>query len=248
MDLYPAIDLRRGTAVRLTQGDYDRETRYGDPVALAQRFKDGGASWLHVVDLDAARTGEHHERAALRDIVQVGVRVETGGGLRTESDLEAVFAAGVSRAILGTAAIEDPTFATKCAQRWPHQIAVGLDYVVGADGRAEARGHGWMAGNGRSPVELLGQWENEPIAAVIATSIARDGMLAGPDLVGLTELLNATAIPVIASGGVGTLDDLEALGQLSGPHGPLSGVIVGKALVEGRFTVEEAVARCATSA
>ncbi len=108
MDLYPAIDLRRGTAVRLTQGDYDRETQYGDPVVLAQRFRDGGAAWIHVVDLDAARTGEVHERTALRDIVAVGVPVETGGGLRTEADLEAVFAAGVSRAILGTAAIEDP--------------------------------------------------------------------------------------------------------------------------------------------
>jgi phosphoribosylformimino-5-aminoimidazole carboxamide ribotide isomerase len=247
MDLYPAIDLRRGTAVRLTQGDYDRETQYGDPVELAQRFKDGGATWLHVVDLDAARTGEEHERAVLSALVQVGIPVETGGGLRTETDLEAVFAAGVSRAILGTAAIEDPSFATKCAQHWPHQVAVGLDYVVDADGRAEARAHGWLEGNGRSPIELLALWEDEPIAAVIATSIARDGMLDGPDLAGLTELLNATRIPVIASGGVGTLDDLKALGRLSGTYGSLSGVIVGKALVEGRFTVEEAVALCATS-
>ncbi len=127
-------------------------------------------------------------------------------------------------------------------------MAVGLDYVIGADGRAEARGHGWLEGGGRSPVELLALWEDDPIAAVIATSIARDGMLAGPDLAGLTELLNATHIPVIASGGVGTLDDLRALGRLSGVHGPLLGAIVGKALVEGRFTVEEAVSACATSA
>jgi phosphoribosylformimino-5-aminoimidazole carboxamide ribotide isomerase len=248
MDLYPAIDLRAGAAVRLTQGDYDRETQYGDPISLAQQFKEGGASWIHVVDLDAARTGKAHESEVLRHIVGVGVPVETGGGLRTEEDIEAVFAAGVHRAILGTAAVEDPSFAIACARRWPNKIAVGLDYVVGADGRSEARAHGWLSGNGTSPVELLERWESEPFAAVVATSIDRDGMLQGPDVTGLAELLDVTALPVIASGGVGSLDDLRSLASLSGSHGPLSGAIVGKALVEGKFTVEEAVMACATSA
>ncbi len=248
MELYPAIDLRGGAAVRLTQGDYDQETQYGDPVDLARQFIAGGATWLHVVDLDAARTGTPHERSVLAQIVALGVPVETGGGLRSEADVSAVLELGVSRAILGTAAIEDPGMVTTCAQRWPHQIAVGLDYSVGDDGQMEARAHGWLSGSGVSPLELLVAWKDDPIAAVIATSIARDGMLLGPDLTGLTELLDATSVPVIASGGVGSLEDLKHLAALRGTHGALHGAIVGKALVEGRFGVQEAVAVCAVSA
>jgi phosphoribosylformimino-5-aminoimidazole carboxamide ribotide isomerase len=155
---------------------------------------------------------------------------------------------GAARAILGTAAIEDPGMVSECAKRWPHQIAVGLDYSVSEDGGMEARAHGWLSGSGASPIELLAGWKDDPIAAVIATSIARDGMLQGTDLAGLTELLNATSVPVIASGGVGSLDDLTQLAALRGAHGALHGAIVGKALVEGRFSVEEAVTLCAASA
>jgi phosphoribosylformimino-5-aminoimidazole carboxamide ribotide isomerase len=248
MELYPAIDLRGGAAVRLTQGDYDQETQYGDPLDLAQQFIAGGASWLHVVDLDAARTGTPHERSVLARIVALGVPVETGGGLRSEADVAAVLEMGVARAILGTAAIENPGMVSTCARRWPHRVAVGLDYRVSNDGRMEARAHGWLSGSGTSPIELLAGWKDDPIAAVIATSIARDGMLQGPDLAGLTELLDATSVPVIASGGVGTLDDLNQLATLRGSHGALHGAIVGKALVEGRFSVQEAVAVCAVSA
>jgi phosphoribosylformimino-5-aminoimidazole carboxamide ribotide isomerase len=243
MELYPAIDLRGGGAVRLTQGDFSREKRYGDPLELAAAFAEGGASWIHVVDLDAARTGVPHERPLLAKIVGLGTSVQTGGGIRTEDDVAAVLDLGVARVVLGTAAIEDPALAARCARRWPGQVAVGLDYAVGDDGVAEARAHGWEQGSGRRLPELLAFWADEPIGAVVATSIARDGMLEGPDLAGLRTLLASTTHPVIASGGVATLDDLRALARLD-----LAGAIVGKALVEGRFSVEEAVAACRASA
>jgi phosphoribosylformimino-5-aminoimidazole carboxamide ribotide isomerase len=270
MELYPAIDLRDGGAVRLTQGDFDREVRYGDPLALAQRFIEGGAAWIHVVDLNAARTGVPHERAVLAKIVELatsaggtagpgiagpGIRVQTGGGIRTEDDVAAVLDLGVARVVLGTAALEDPALATRCARRWPGRVAVGLDYVTRADGVAEARGHGWEQGSGRALDELLMIWAGEPIGAVVATAIARDGMLGGSDLVGVRALLELAALsslPVIASGGVGTLDDLRDLATLIAldpdlGERTLAGVIVGKALVEGRFSVEEAVAACTVS-
>jgi phosphoribosylformimino-5-aminoimidazole carboxamide ribotide isomerase len=270
MELYPAIDLRDGGAVRLTQGDFDREQRYGDPLALAASFVDGGARWIHVVDLNAARTGVPHERATLGAIVELAsgsragtragtgasatVRVQAGGGIRTEDDVEAVLALGVARVVLGTAALEDPAFATRCARRWPGQVAVGLDYVVGPNGEIEARSHGWEQGSGRSLSALLEIWAGEPIGAVVATAIARDGMLEGSDVEGLAALLAGTTLPVIASGGVGSLDDLLVLASLSvegtrtaGEASTLAGVIVGKALVEGRFTLEEAVAACTAS-
>jgi phosphoribosylformimino-5-aminoimidazole carboxamide ribotide isomerase len=248
MELYPAIDLRGGAAVRLTQGDFDRQVDYGDPLALAASFVAAGAPWLHVVDLSAARTGVPHERATLARMVELAVgnlKVQTGGGIRRPEDLEGVFSLGVDRVVLGTAALEDPAFATSCARRWPGRVAVGLDYVVGEDGVSRALGHGWTEGarEARPLDEMLSLWAGEPVAAVVATCIARDGMLEGPDLSGLRDLLESTALPVVASGGVASLDDLRELKRL-----PLAGVIVGKALVEGRFSVEEALAACAPSA
>jgi phosphoribosylformimino-5-aminoimidazole carboxamide ribotide isomerase len=256
MELFPAIDLRGGAAVRLAQGDFDREVGYGDPLVLAASFAAAGAPWVHVVDLSAARTGVPHERATLSrivDIVGIGAgtaRVQTGGGIRRAEDVEAVLALGVDRVVLGTAALEDPGFATTCARRWPGRVAVGLDYVVGADGVARALGHGWAEGSGSEPSvgHLLSHWNDEPVAAVVATSIARDGMLEGPDLSGLGTLLESTALPVVASGGVAGLDDLRALAALVVDGRGLAGVIVGKALVEGRFSVEEALAACVPSA
>ena len=256
MELYPAIDLRDGGAVRLTQGDFDRQVEYGNPLALAAQFIEGGAHWIHVVDLNAARTGVPHERATLGRIVTLAeagdgkgapVKVQTGGGIRTEDDVTAVLELGVARVVLGTAALENPALAARCARRWPDQVAVGLDYVVRPDGVAEARGHGWEAGSGRTVHELLDIWAGEPIGAVVATAIARDGMLGGSDVDGLGALLAVTELPVIASGGVGSLDDLRALAALEVEGRTLSGAIVGKALVEGRFSLEEAVAVCTAS-
>jgi phosphoribosylformimino-5-aminoimidazole carboxamide ribotide isomerase len=252
MELVPAIDLRAGTAVRLTQGDFAREERYGDPAALAASYIAGGARWIHVVDLDGARTGVAHERAVLAQIIglarSAGVSVEFGGGIRSEDDAAAVLESGVTRVVLGTAALEEPALAARCARRWPGRVAVGLDYRVGADGVAEAQAQGWLAGSGRAVTDLLALWEHEPIGAVVATAVARDGMLSGPDLAGLRALLAATSLPVVASGGVATVDDLVALAGLEAEGRRLDGAIVGKAIVEGRLSVEEGVAACGASA
>lgn len=254
MDLYPAIDLRAGGAVRLTQGDFEREVRYGDPSRLAERFIEGGAPWLHVVDLDAARSGIPHERAVLGALAELAaaahpaVRVQAGGGIRTEADVESVLALGVHRVVLGTAALEDPSFAASCARRWPGCVAVGLDYAGSNGSRGAARAQGWAVRSPRPIPELLREWEEEPLGAVVATSIARDGMLQGPDLEGLAALLSATALPVIASGGVGSLEDLAALAGLEAGGRRLAGAIAGKALAEGRFSVAEGVKACAPSA
>ena len=252
MELLPAIDLRGGTAVRLTQGDFGREDRYGDPAALAARYIAGGARWIHVVDLDGARTGVAHERGALGQILRLtreaGVSVEFGGGIRSEDDAEEVLESGVARVVLGTAALEEPALAGRCARRWPGRVAVGLDYRVGEDGVAEAQAQGWLAGTGQSVTDLLELWAHDPVGAVVATSVARDGMLSGPDLDGLRALLAATTFPVVASGGVSRLEDLAALAELEVEGRRLAGAIVGKAIVEGRFTVEEGVAACGASA
>jgi phosphoribosylformimino-5-aminoimidazole carboxamide ribotide isomerase len=251
MELLPAIDLRGGTAVRLTQGDFAREDRYGDPVALAWSYIEAGARWIHVVDLDGARTGVPHERAVLGGIVRLaneaGVDVEFGGGIRSEDDAAEVLGSGVARVVLGTAALEEPSLAGRSARRWPGRVAVGLDYRVGSDGVAEAQAQGWLAGTGQSVTDLLELWQHDPIGAVVVTSVARDGMLSGPDLAGLLALLEATSLPVVASGGVSNLEDLAALAGLEAGGRRLSGAIVGKAIVEGRFSVEEGIAACAAS-
>jgi phosphoribosylformimino-5-aminoimidazole carboxamide ribotide isomerase len=252
MELLPAIDLRAGTAVRLTQGDFAREDRYGDPAALAASYIAAGARWIHIVDLDGARTGVPHQRDVLAQIVhltrEAGVDVEFGGGIRSEDDAAEVLESGVTGVVLGTAALEEPALAGRCARRWPGRVAVGLDYRVGEDGVAEAQAQGWLAGSGRSVVDLLELWQHDPIGAVVATSVARDGMLSGPDLGGLQALLAATSLPVVASGGVSNLDDLVALAGLEAGGRRLSGAIVGKAVVEGRFSVEEGLVACAPSA
>jgi phosphoribosylformimino-5-aminoimidazole carboxamide ribotide isomerase len=252
MELLPAIDLRAGTAVRLSQGDFGREERYGDPAALAARYIADGARWIHTVDLDGARTGVPHEREMLAQIVRLaveaGVSVEFGGGIRSEDDAEEVLESGVARVVLGTAALEEPALAGRCARRWPGRVAVGLDYRVGYDGVAEAQAQGWLTGSGRVVHELLELWEKEPLGAVVATSVARDGMLSGPDLAGLGTLLATTSLPVVASGGVSGAEDLVALARLNVAGRTLTGAIVGKAILEGRLSVEEGIAACAASA
>jgi phosphoribosylformimino-5-aminoimidazole carboxamide ribotide isomerase len=259
MDLIPAIDIRDGGAVRLAQGDFDRQSEYGDPVALARRFTAAGAPWLHVVDLDAARAGRPVNRATVLAIAAaVDIPVESGGGVRTEEDVEELLAGGVARAILGTAALDDPGLVLAAAARNPGRVAVGIDYRVDPEGRTEVAVRGWEEGSGRTVEALLDELADTEVAAVIVTAIERDGMLTGPDLDGLRTVLAMTELPVIASGGVGAPSDVEALARLAVAPGAapdangshlrrLSGVITGKALVEGRMTVEEAVAACARS-
>jgi phosphoribosylformimino-5-aminoimidazole carboxamide ribotide isomerase len=255
MDLYPAIDIRNGGAVRLVQGDFDRQSEYGDPVELARRFAAGGARWLHVVDLDAARAGTPVNRAIVLAIAAaVSIPIESGGGVRTEADVCELLDGGVQRVVLGTAALDDPELAHRMMATFPGRVAVGVDYRIGADGRTEVAVRGWEEGSGRTVSDLLQDLEGAGAAAVVVTAIERDGMLSGPDVDGLHQVLTATDIPVIASGGVATVADIEQLAALEvgvdeGADGGmvrrLSGVISGKALVEGRMTVEEGVAACA---
>ncbi len=242
MELLPAIDLRDGRCVRLYQGDYDRETVYGDdPVAQARRFADAGSPWVHVVDLDAARSGEPVNRPVVAAIAgAVGAKVQTGGGVRDEAAAEALVAAGVTRVVLGTAALEDPALVRRLAARLP--VAVGLD----VRGR-EVAVRGWEQGSGRDLLDVLGTYEDAGVEAVVVTQIARDGTLDGPDVEGLAEVLGATTMQVVASGGVGTLDDLRTLAGLVVDGRRLAGAIVGRALYEGRFTIDEALAAVAES-
>ena len=236
MDLFPAIDLLDGRAVRLYQGDYDRETVYSDdPVAQARAFAAAGARWIHVVDLDAARTGTPRNRDVIAAIADaVDVPIQTGGGVRDEAAADALFASGVARVVLGTAALEQPELVRVLAAR--HSVAVGLD----ARGR-EVAVRGWEQGSGRDLLDVAREFADAGVEALIVTEIGRDGTLEGPDLDGLGEVLTATELPVIASGGVGTLDDLRALSALRSSGRRLTGAIVGRALYEGAFTLIDAL-------
>jgi phosphoribosylformimino-5-aminoimidazole carboxamide ribotide isomerase len=253
MDLYPAIDIRDGGAVRLTQGDFDRQSDYGDPVELARRFADGGAPWLHVVDLDAARSGRPVNRATVVAIAgAVDVPVQTGGGVRSLDDVAELLGGGLARVILGTAALDDPGLVRRATEAFPGRVALGLDYRRTPDGRAEVAVRGWEEGSGRTVGDLLDDVAGAGLAAVVVTSIERDGMLTGPDIDGLVAVLATTEVPVIASGGVGSAADVVALAALEamapdGSRRRLAGAITGKALVDGRMTVEEGVAACARS-
>ncbi len=231
-ELFPAIDLRGGRVVRLRQGDYSDETVYGDDaVAVAEGFADQGASWIHVVDLDAARSGDPVNRPVIAEIARrlLGrAKVQTGGGVRSVADAEALAESGVARVVMGSAAVATPSLVADASNIVA--VAVGLDHRSG-----EVAVHGWTEGSGRMIHEVI-EWFPEA-AAFVVTDIARDGMLSGPDVDGLAEVASRTTIPVIASGGVGTLDDVATLAAIPG----LYGVITGKALYEGRFSVAEAV-------
>jgi len=242
MKLFPAIDLLDGHCVRLYQGDYGRSTVYGDdPVAQAKVFAAEGAPWVHVVDLDAARTGDPRNRELIAAVAAaVDVPIQTGGGVRDDTSADALFAAGVERVVVGTAALEDPEWVGRLAGRHPGRVAVGLD----ARGRDVAV-RGWQEASGRDLVEVARGFEDAGVAALVVTEIGRDGTLEGPALDQLASVLEATSLEIVASGGVGTVDDLRALAGLvvngEGPRRRLAGAIVGRAIYEGAFTVAEAV-------
>jgi phosphoribosylformimino-5-aminoimidazole carboxamide ribotide isomerase len=232
MDLYPAIDLRGGRVVRLLQGDFAQETVYGDdPVVVAKAFADAGAPWVHVVDLDAARRAGSNRDLVVAVAAAVSVPVQTGGGVRDSS----LLASGVTRVVIGSAAVEDPPLVAQLGLEHPGRIAVGLDHRGG-----EIRTRGWEQGSGRQLLDVVDILAVPGVAAFVVTDIARDGVLSGPDVSGYATLVARTPVPVIASGGVGSLDDLRALADTG-----VAGAIVGKALYEGRFTIEQAVAACA---
>jgi phosphoribosylformimino-5-aminoimidazole carboxamide ribotide isomerase len=240
VDLYPAIDIRAGRCVRLYQGDYGRETVYGDdPVAQAGAFESEGASWIHVVDLDAARSGVPENREVVARIAEaVQVPVQTGGGVRTDDAADALWEAGVKRVVVGTAATERPEWVAALARRGT--VAVGLD----ANGTDIAI-RGWTESSGLELVDYAKRFEDVGVEALIVTEIGRDGTLAGPDLEQLGAVLEATDLALIASGGVGSLDDLCALDALRRGSRSLAGAICGRAIYEGKFTVREAVRQLA---
>lgn len=243
MQLYPAIDLRDGRCVRLYQGDFSRETVYGDdPVAQARRFADAGARWIHVVDLDAARTGAATNRAPILEIAAaVGAAVQVSGGVRDHATVTALLEGGISRVVIGTWALEDPDAVATLASRHPGRLAVGLDARL-VDGRRELAVRGWTAGSGQDLTSAVRRFDGTGVAALVVTDIGRDGTLVGPDVEGLAEVLEATDRPVVASGGVGGLDDLRRLAEVEVSGRRLAGAIVGRALYEGAFSLEEALA------
>lgn len=236
--LYPAVDIKGGRAVRLTQGRADRETVYDDdPVAAATRFVEQGATWLHVVDLDAAFEGEPRNRHLIADIVAAtGVPVQASGGVRTLDDLAASLDYGASRVVIGTMALEDPDLVRRAVEEHGDKVAIGLD----ADGTT-LRARGWTSESG-DLFTALRRFTQMGVARFVFTDIGRDGMLAGPNLERLREVADATTAHVTASGGVASLDDLRALATC---HPRVDAAIVGKALYAGRFTLDQALAAVA---
>lgn len=236
-DILPAIDLRGGRVVRLQQGDFGRETAFSsDPVAVARSFVEAGARWLHVVDLDGARTGEPAHAAVIGDLVEaVGgdVAVEVAGGLRSEESVAAVLALGASRAVVGTAALRDPAFAGRLvATHGAERVAVALDIRDGL-----ALGEGWQEGaSGDRAETALVALADQGVTMFEATAIERDGLLEGPDLELLARLVSLDRGAVIASGGIASLDDIRAVRALG-----CAGAIVGRALYEGRFDIASAI-------
>ncbi len=234
MLLLPAIDLRGGRCVRLRQGDYSQETVFGDdPAAVARRWVGQGAAFLHLVDLDGAREGRPVNGASVRAIVAAaGVPCQLGGGLRSESDIETALSWGVTRVVLGTRALREPAWLEAVCRRWPGQIVLGID---ARDGRVAVQG--WLETSDRSALDLARQCAGWPLAALVCTDIRRDGMLEGPNCAALAEMAAAVPLPVIASGGVTTVEDVRKLAGLG-----LAGCIIGRALYEGRIDLPAALA------
>jgi len=235
VDILPAIDLRDAKVVRLSQGDYDRQRTYSDdPAAVAGQFAAAGASWIHMVDLDAARTGTPSNLASVRAVRKaVDVKVELGGGARDDATIEAMLAMGVDRVVVGSAAMRDWTWFERLAGRaeLAGKIALGLD----------ARGdhiavEGWTEQVDASPVEIARRVRGWPIGAIVYTDIARDGMLSGVNFDATSELIDATDVPIIASGGVGCIEDIARCRQIG-----CGGVIVGRAYYEGKINLKQAL-------
>ncbi len=237
MLIFPAIDLRGGQCVRLRQGDYQQETVFGgDPADMARRWVVQGAPYLHLVDLDGAKQGHPVNGPSVRAIVAaVGVPCQLGGGLRSDADVDEALGWGVARVILGTRALKDPAWLEGLCRRHPGRIVLGID---ARDGLVATEG--WLEVSRRPALEFARQCAGWPLAAIVYTDISRDGMLEGPNLSALAEMARAVTVPVIASGGVTTVDDVRRLAQLG-----LAGCIIGRALYEGRLDLREAIAAAA---
>ncbi len=240
MILYPAIDIRGGQAVRLLQGDYERETTYdADPVDAAARWAGEGAEFLHVVDLDGAKAGAPQNLDAVRRIATaVECPIQVGGGLRDAESVAAVLDAGAERAVIGTAAIRDPEFLQAMVNAYGDRIVVSVDTRGGQVSLA-----GWTEGSGVDVVDAIADLTRRGVARFLCTAIEVDGTMEGPAIDQLNEIAAATSSKIIASGGVGDLSHLEALARAAAPN--IEGAIVGRALYEKCFTVSEATAALA---
>jgi phosphoribosylformimino-5-aminoimidazole carboxamide ribotide isomerase len=231
MLILPAIDVRGGQCVRLRQGDYAQETVFGsDPAVMAQRWVSQGAAYLHVVDLDGAKQGRPVNGDSIRRIVAAaGVPCQLGGGLRTEAHIAEALSWGVERVIVGTRALKDPVWFEGVCRQFPGKIVLGIDAKQG-----QIATDGWLEVSQRSALDLARQCDHWPLAALVYTDISRDGMLEGPNFDAVAEISRAVHLPVIASGGVSTLNDIRRLARLG-----LAGCIVGRALYEGRLDLAE---------
>ncbi|AMA53986.1 1-(5-phosphoribosyl)-5-[(5-phosphoribosylamino)methylideneamino]imidazole-4-carboxamide isomerase [Bacillus inaquosorum] len=236
--LYPAIDMRNGKCVRLVQGDYNKETIYGDsPYDMAALFASEGAGWIHLVDLDGAKEGKRvNDRHVIEIAQKLDLKVEIGGGIRSESDVYEYLSAGVDRVILGSSAVSNPPFVKKMLKQYGEKIAIGLD---ARDGFVSTEG--WLETSTLKATELGKELANEGAEVFIFTDIATDGMLSGPNIEGTVELAKETGKSVIASGGVSSVADLEALARYQADG--VSGAIIGKALYTNQFTLSEALER-----
>ena len=224
--IFPAIDLRGGNCVRLLQGDYSRETIYGTtPVKQATLFQEAGASWVHIVDLDAALSGDPVNHLIIKEIAEVlDIPIQVGGGIRTQKDARSMFDAGVERVVIGTVAIESPDIVSESSE-YGREIAT----------------HGWTRRTGVSLIEGLQKFSEDEVDAFIVTQIEQDGTMNGPDLEILRTSLEETCINVVASGGVGSISDIEDLKKLEASRKSLEGVIIGKAIYENVFSLFEAL-------
>jgi len=241
MDILPAIDLRDGKCVRLRQGDYAQETVFADdPVEMARRWVSDGATWLHLVDLDGAKAGRPVNHEVVRRIVQAaGVKCELGGGIRDEAAIRRMLDdVGVQRVIIGTQALKQPRWFREMAQRWPGRLVLGID---ARDGLVATEG--WLDVSKTSAIELAKQYTDLDLAAVVYTNIANDGMMQGVDDGTIRDLIQLAELdlPVIASGGVTTLDDVRKLADVSQSQPKLIGTIIGRAIYEGTIRVADAI-------
>ncbi len=235
--LLPAVDVADGQAVRLVQGEAGTETNYGAPIDAALAWQNAGAEWVHLVDLDAA-FGRGSNCKILRDVVgQLDVDVELSGGIRDDESLERALSTGCRRVNIGTAALEDPEWCESVIKRYGDKVALGLD-TRQVDGEWRLRGRGWTSDGGEL-WEVLERLDSQGVSRLVVTDVSRDGMLNGPNIELLREVAAATSAPVVASGGISSLDDIRALAKVVGEG--VDSAIVGKALYAGKFTLEEAL-------
>ncbi|MBU1862571.1 MAG: 1-(5-phosphoribosyl)-5-[(5-phosphoribosylamino)methylideneamino]imidazole-4-carboxamide isomerase [Candidatus Omnitrophica bacterium] len=235
MILIPAIDIRNGNVVRLHQGNYEKETVYSsDPVAMAQQWVDEGAKMLHVVDLDGAREGLPYNIKAIENITRaVSIPIELGGGLRTVKSVRTVLDDGVRRAVIGTKALDETLIKRLIEEFGSEQIVVGIDVVHGT-----VKTDGWLQSSGLSIEAVCDRIINCGVLHVIFTDIVRDGTLKGPNIESLKRVLSFKELKVVASGGIGSLDDIRTIVSLRAPN--LFGIIIGKALYEGKISLRDA--------